>query len=118
MSGKATYKQREIVLTKFPFSDLVSFKVRPVLVLSKNSYNRKYDDVIVCGITSNLTESEYGITIANEDLDEGYLKLVSKIRVDAITSIEQGIILKQIACLKPSVFEQVVEKIGTLFRGE
>ena len=41
MSGKVTYKQRDIILTKFPFSNLADFKVRPVLVLSKNSYNRK-----------------------------------------------------------------------------
>ena len=63
MSGKAIYKQKDIVLTKFPFSNLTDFKVRPVLVLSKNSYNRKYADVIVCAITSNLEESDYGLTI-------------------------------------------------------
>ena len=95
MSGKAIYRQREIALTKFPFSNLTDFKVRPVLVLSKDSYNRKYADVIVCGISSNLEKSEYGIEISTESLDEGYLKLTSNIRVDAITNIEQNIILKK-----------------------
>lgn len=52
MSGKVTYKQRDIVLTKLPFSNLMDYKVRPVLVLSKDSYNRKYADVIVCAITN------------------------------------------------------------------
>lgn len=65
MSGKVTYKQRDIVLTKFPFSNLADFKVRQVLVLSKNSYNRKYADVVVCAVTSNLEESEYVHTINN-----------------------------------------------------
>lgn len=41
-SGKVIYKQREIVLTRFPFSNLIEFKVRPVLIISKDSYNRKY----------------------------------------------------------------------------
>jgi len=88
MSGKVTYKQKDIVLTKFPFSNLTDFKVRPVLVLSKNSYNRKYADVIVCAITSNLEESDYGLTITTESLEEGHLKMASKVRADAITNIE------------------------------
>ncbi len=95
--GKVICKQREIVLTRFPFSNLADFKVRPVLVISKDSYNRKYADVIVCAITTNLEESEYGITIATDSLEEGYLKQTGKIRVDAITSIEQDIIIKKLA---------------------
>lgn len=113
--GKAIYSQREIVLTKFPFSNLADFKVRPVLVLSKDSYNRKYKDVIVCGISSNLEESEYGIFVSTENLEEGHLKLNSKIRVDAITNIEQDIILKKIGRLEPAVFNKVLSKINTLF---
>ena len=113
--GKAIYKQREIVLTRFPFSNLTDFKVRPVLVLSKNTYNRKYADVIVCAITSNLEESEYGITISTEDLEEGNLKLTSKVRVDAITNIEQSIIIKKIGTLRIQIFKRVLNKIDTLF---
>jgi len=115
MSGKVIYRQREIVLTKFPFSNLTDFKVRPVLVLSKDSYNRKYADVIVCGISSNLEESEYGIVVSTENLEEGHLKITSKIRVDAITNIEQDIILKKIGRLKMTVFQEVLSKIHTLF---
>ena len=88
MSGKAIYKQKDIVLTKFPFSNLTDFKVRPVLVISKDSYNRKYADVLVCAITSNLEESDYGLTITTESLEEGHLKMASKVRADAITNIE------------------------------
>jgi mRNA interferase MazF len=73
MSGKVIYRQRDVVLTKFPFSNLTDYKVRPVLVLSKDSYNRKYADVIVCAITSNLEESDYGMTITTESMEEGQL---------------------------------------------
>lgn len=114
-SGKAIYKQREIVLTRFPFSNLIESKVRPVLILSKDSYNCQYGDVIVCAITSNLEESEYGITISSESLEEGHLKITSKIRGDAITSIDRSIIIKQIGTLKAQVFKEVLEKVNALF---
>lgn len=115
MSGKVTYKQRDIVLTKFPFSNLTDYKVRPVLVLSKDSYNRKYADVIVCAITSNLEESDYGLTITTESLEEGHLKMDSKVRVDAVTNIEQAIILKKIGKVKQAVFSKVLSRLNSLF---
>jgi mRNA interferase MazF len=95
---------------------LTDFKVRPVLVLSKDSYNRRYADVVVCAITTNLEETEYGITITTESLENGYLKLTSKIRVDAITNIDQDIVIKKIGILKKQIFKKVLSKINTLFR--
>lgn len=114
-SGNHIYNQREIVLTRFPFSNQLDFKVRPVLVLSKDTYNRKYADVIICAITSNPDDSEYGIKITNDNLEDGHLKLTSKIRVDALTSIEKDIIIKRIGLLKEEDFLMVLQKINTLF---
>jgi mRNA-degrading endonuclease toxin of MazEF toxin-antitoxin module len=48
-------------------------------------------------------------------LEEGHLKLTSKIRVDAIANIEQAIILKKIGRLKSAVFNEVLKTIDTLF---
>ena len=53
------YKQRDIVLVPFPFSDLSGQKVRPVLILSNDAYNQQSADVVVCGLTTNLTPAEF-----------------------------------------------------------
>ena len=55
------YKQREIVLVPFPFSDLSSAKKRPVLIISNNDYNQRFDDVVVCVITSTLQKDDYSM---------------------------------------------------------
>ena len=70
-SGKATCRQRDILLTRFPFSDLVGSKVRPVLVLSNDAYNRRFSDVLICAITSNPRPHEYATDLGAKDLEQG-----------------------------------------------
>jgi mRNA interferase MazF len=55
-------EQKEIYLVPFPFSDFSGKKVRPVLVLSNNKFNRG-EDIIVCAITSKITKVKEKITM-------------------------------------------------------
>ena len=88
------YKQGDIVLIPFPFTDLLGDKKRPVLILSKNNDNEKDDDIISCAITSNPRKVRYAITITTDNLKSGYLPMESKIRINKIFTLEQSIILK------------------------
>ena len=111
------YKQRDIVLVPFPFSDLSGLKVRPVLILSNDTYNRQSADVVVCGLTTNLHPSPYSIIIATSDIEvAGTLRHTSRVKADTIASLEQSILIKQIACLKLAIFNQVIAQIQALFR--
>lgn len=106
-SGQVTYKQGDIVLVPFPFSNLSSTKIRPVLIISNYSYNRNSADLIVCGITSNIKPSRFSIIIDQHNLRTGSLKTKSKIKVDAITALEKSIILKSIGTVKQNVIKKV-----------
>ena len=66
-------KSRDIILIKFPFSDLTGTKVRPALVISNDEYNLKKLDTVVLAMTSNLSLSEYKVVVANKDLESGSL---------------------------------------------
>jgi len=111
------YKQRDIVLVPFPFSDLSGQKVRPVLILSNDAYNQQSADVVVCGLTTNLSPAPYSITIEVTDIEQpGTLRHKSKIKTDTIASLEQTILIKQIARLKLPVFKQVIAEIEDLIR--
>jgi mRNA interferase MazF len=109
--GQAIYNQGDIVLVRFPFSDLSSSKIRPVLIISNDSYNQKYLDVVVCGITSNLHPTDYSIFIDQNDLEMGLLKSKSKIKVDAITALEKSIFLKTIGKIKTEIMKQVKDNL-------
>lgn len=84
------YRQGDILLIPFPFSDLSSTKQRPVLVLSNSEYNRSQQDIVVAAITSNVIERNYLIGITSDDLQEGQLKADSGIRADKIYNIKSG----------------------------
>lgn len=111
-----SYKQREIILVPFPFSDLSQIKKRPVLIISNDSYNQTHDDVLVCIITSKHYEDNYSILLENEDLDFGVLPESSVIKVHKIFSIHKTKIIKKFSSITPSLYQKVCEKIINLIK--
>lgn len=82
------YKQREIVLVPFPYSDLSSTKRRPVLIISNNDYNNDFPDILVCVITSNLFKDDYSVLLNDDDLEIGILPEQSIIKCHKLFTIE------------------------------
>lgn len=101
------FKQGEIIIVPFPFSDLSSIKQRPVMILSKNIDNEKVEDVITCGITSNVKDSKYSVLIENKDLIDGKIPKPSRIKIDKLFTISQDIIKKKVGRVDKKTFEKV-----------
>ena len=113
MSG-TKYKQREIVLVPFPYSDLSSAKRRPVLIVSNDDYNQNFHDVLVCVITSNLHQDAYSVALENEDLEIGVLPESSIVKAHKLFTIHQNKIIKKFSLVKDDYFEKVADKIKHL----
>ena len=60
MPFTTVYRQGDIVLVRFPFTDLSSSKKRPALLISPDSFNRLNQDLILVAITSHLGEETAG----------------------------------------------------------
>jgi len=105
------YSQGDILLVPLPFTDLSSQKRRPVLVLSKDSYNNTADDLIVAAITSYIDSKPYIILLSNDDMADGVLKVESCIRADKIYTLSQSIVVKRFGKVKPVIVENVKTKI-------
>jgi len=109
------YDKGEIVLIPFPFTDLTAKKKRPVLVLSNKEYNKRTEDFIVCGITSNLKDELFSVLIDSEDLESGLLPKPSRIKVDKIFTLEQSLVIKKFARVKPEIMRRVKQELLKLF---
>ncbi len=108
-------KQRDMLLVPFPFSDQSGNKVRPILVLSKDEYNKSSDDLIVCAITSNLNNNKFAVNIEQKDLEEGILYERSAVKVENILKIKKFLIIKKIGVLNNKVFGRVLLMLKTIF---
>ena len=115
MKSGMTYEQGEIVLIPYPFSDLSAIKQRPVLILSNNIYNSKTEDIVVCGITSNIKDSEYSVLLENKNLVNGNLPIKSRIKADKLFTLKNSLIKKRIGKVEQEILEKVNNEISKLF---
>lgn len=110
------YEQRDIVKVPFPFSDLSNIRKRPVLIISKNEDNKIVDDIITCGITSNLKNTKYSVEIDNKDLEKGKIPIKSRIKIDKLFTVKQSIVEKKIAKINQETFEKVREEFCNMIK--
>lgn len=106
--------QKKIFLAPFPFSDLSFEKVRPVLIISNDSYNLDSSDVIVCAISSKLGRAN-SIELVSKDLSKGILFKKSLIKYDSIFKIDKTLLLKAIGVLSDDKFTLVKSRVIALF---
>ncbi|MBK7637698.1 MAG: type II toxin-antitoxin system PemK/MazF family toxin [Saprospiraceae bacterium] len=108
------YKQADIVVVKFPFTDGSEFKKRPVLIISNEDVN-KTGDYLIIQITSNLNND--GLSIAIEDTDcLQPLPLASYIRSHKIFTIHKSLILSKITSVNPTFLKSVSDKVYSLIK--
>jgi mRNA interferase MazF len=102
-----SYSIGDIILIKFPFTDLSKSKKRPVLVIKSQN---KLDDIVCLQITSNQNQSSL-IKIENSDLIEENLTLESYVKYDKCFTLNSEIIDKKIT----KVNQKFVDKLKQLF---
>ncbi len=104
-------EQRDLLLVPFPFSDQSGRKVRPVIVISNDEFNKNSDDAIVVGVTSNISRDKYTCTLTNEDLEEGKLSVNCCIKVENILKIENYLIIRKIGKVRKNVLNNISSKL-------
>ena len=109
-------EQRDLLLVPFPFSDQSGRKVRPVIVISNNSFNKYSQDILVIGVTSNISKDKYSLTLTNRDLEEGKLSTVCFIKVENILKIENELVIKKIGKIKQNILNNIYTKLFDIIK--
>ena len=84
------------------------------MIIPNDAYNEKFQDVVVCVITSNQYKDAYSVELKNENLEIGVLPENSVVKAHKLFTIHQNKIIKKFSLVKSEYFEQVAEKIRNL----
>ena len=49
-----SFKQGNVLLVPFPFTDQTSTKKRPAVIVSSSTYNRERPDIVLVAVTSQM----------------------------------------------------------------
>jgi len=103
------YKQKDIVLIPFPYSDLTGFQQRPALIISNEKINRT-EDKICCLITTNPHKDDS--EIKKDCFEEGKLPFKSFVKPHRIFSISENIIKRKICSINYKFHKEIIKKIN------
>ena len=110
------YKQGDIIVVKFPFTDGSEFKKRPALVVSNELVN-KTGDYLIVQITSKINNDGLSVSIENNDFLLN-LPLKSYIRTHKIFTVNESLVLSKITTASPNFLKIISGKIYKLITVE
>ncbi len=105
-------KTGDIIIVAYPFTGMQEEKARPAVIVTQSK--ESFDDVIVCMITSVVTDNlkEFQIFVKSTELNN--LKADSIIRVSRVSTIEKKKILATIGTLNSTELELFKKSFKTL----
>jgi mRNA interferase MazF len=102
----------DIVIIRFPFTDLSGSKRRHALVVAAAGCN----DVILCQITSQSVKDELAVELTVDDFSQGSLKKTSNVRPNRIFTADTDLIIYKAAALTPEKMRLITDRIVDLLR--
>ncbi|MGB5593989.1 MAG: type II toxin-antitoxin system PemK/MazF family toxin [Crocosphaera sp.] len=108
-----TYKQFDVVVVPFPFTDKTTSKKRPALVISDVAFNLSLKKSVMIMITTS-GHSPWMFDVPIVDLAASGLKSPSLMRMKLFT-LDDALILKKIGTLTQSDQEMVKNSLKQLF---
>lgn len=117
MPPMTSYKQGDVLLVPFPFTDSAGAKQRPALVFSANWYNREKNTYILSPITSSIPASLASdeFLLRGRDNQEAGLKYESIIRCGLLFAIDHSRIIKRLGAIPRGTFDQLLPLLASLF---
>jgi mRNA interferase MazF len=104
----------EIVLVPFPLTNLSGSKLRPVLMLCKAS--NRFDDWLVCMVSSQLHQAEPGfdevVAVSDNDFAATGLKVSSVLRLSRLAVVDGRMITGSLGTIGPTRLATIRRKLS------
>ena len=104
-----TFKQGEVILVPFPFSNQTTTKQRPAVIVSSNEYNSKRADVIIAAITSSINAIWLGDYRLRDWKEAGLLK--PSVVKASLATIQKDLIRRNLGTLTQTDFDGLTQSL-------
>jgi len=105
-----TAQPGDIVLVRFPFTDLTTTKVRPAVVLATHG-----DDVTIVGIFSSIPQPVRSTWLVISEQDPHFaatgLRTASVIKAERVAVIERSLLVRRLGALPSAQLQQLKEAV-------
>ena len=110
MPSMTTYRQGQVVLVPFPWTDLSGAKLRPAVVVSGSWYNTSRRDCILVALSSQIPKKldRDMVRIDGPDLKSAGLPLPSVVKAGKVFTVDQARIVKPLGQLTKTSLDQVL----------
>jgi mRNA interferase MazF len=102
----------QVVVVRFPFSDLTGSKLRPGVVLAEAGRG----DWVLCQITSNAYGDPHAIRLDRPDFESGSLRVTSYARPGKLFTAHTSLIAGGVGQLHPDAFVAIQDAVVQLIR--
>jgi mRNA interferase MazF len=106
------FERGALLLVPYPFSDLSTYKRRPVLAVTEAD---RYGDFIAIPVTSR-PQHEHALPLTNADLVQGELPTESWIRTDRIVTLNTSLVVKVIGRVSDDKLQSAAERFCAYVR--
>lgn len=110
------YNCYDVVLVKFPFTDLESSKKRPALVLNAVEFHQKTQLVTIAMISSRVDDPSIDGDYKIKHWEEAHLLHPSIIRLSKVATVESSVIDKKLGVLSKKEINGVKTNFKKLFK--
>lgn len=94
-----SYSFGEVLLVPFPFTNQVTTKKRPTIVISSDAYSQQKPDLILLAVTSQIRQPlQLGESLIINWTEAGLLK--PSVMKPIVTSLEKTLVLKSLGHLQ------------------
>ena len=109
-----TYKQFDVVVVPFPFTDRAATKKRPALIISDaTAFNQSTQKSVMAMITT-ASHSPWALDVPITDLASAGLKAKSIVRMKLFT-LDDALVIKKIGKLALSDLDNIKKSLQYLF---
>jgi len=102
---------KQIVLGNPNYPDQKEGKVRPLLIISSDTFHQNSGFFVCVGITTNKEPDPYLLPLQSNQIKSGLLKYGGQIMCKRIIALNQKIIREKIAEVADLTYHKVIEKI-------